>query len=566
MSSFRIQNFGGITPRLSDRLLPANFATDADNCKLWSGEIRPFKDTKEVPSTLKPGLIKSLYYLNGFWLSWEVDVDVVRGSIPGDSTGRIYYTGDGPPKVTNVGVATTTAPYPTAYYLLGVAAPSVAPTLVVGGGGTGVPEITYYVYTFVTGLDEEGPPSPPSAQISMLNGQAVTISGFSSPTTPNVTRKRIYRTQTGSTTTSYLFVAEIPVAQTTYTDTIIDALLGETLPSIGWEPPNANLRGLVSHPNGFLAGFVGNQLFISAPYQAHAWPPEYAKVFDYPIMALGVYGNTIVVATTGYTYLVYGSEPKNLTVDKLPDPYPCVSKRSMVSGDKGVVYATNEGLVWVGYGGLQVITRDIITRDEWKLWSPTTIHGVIFDGRYIGFYLNNSAADFNSVDPIGGGFIFDYNDRATGVDQRDKLTTLGFYASASYANPEVNLHIIKRKNKLNVLGSWEEGSSYIPYVWKSKSLVSPYLSTFAAAKVVGGHKRTSGVLPNRYVRFKLIVGEQVKYDRLVKTSEPFRLPRFFREVEPWSLQVEGTEYVQEIHMATSIEELKEASGGANVAG
>lgn len=557
MPSIRVQNFGGIAPRISGRLLPPNSATLAENCKLWSGEIRPFRAPRRDDAVVKSGMVETIYNLNGYWLSWNGDVDVVRGFIPGDTTGRVYFTGDGKPKVTNVSMATGSTPYPAQSFDLGVNAPSPAPTLVVGTGGSGTPALRYYVYTFVTAFEEEGPPSVPSNGVNSLDGQQVTLSGLSTSTSQNVTRIRIYRLVTGSSNTEYLFVDEIPIGQTSYVDTVLSPEFGEAMVSQEWYAPPVNMVGLVSHPNGFLAGFVGNQLYVSESYQPHAYPPKYVKVFDYPIVAVGLYGNTFVVATTGFVYLVSGVDPRNLTVEKLPDPYPCVSKRSMASGDRGVLYASNDGLVQVGYGGLQVITRDVLSRDEWRHWNPRTIHGVIYDGRYIGFYLRDQGQDYSLVDPVGEGFIFDYNDRATGVDQRDKLTTLNFYATAVYANPDTEMHYVMRFKRNNNLFEWEAGRGFLNYRWKSKAFVMPYLTSFGAMKVVALHEWRDNPDSGREVTVEVIVGTQVKYRRVVKTNEPFRLPRFYREVEPWYVYVEGTEFVQEIHMATSMDELKE---------
>lgn len=557
MPSIDIQNFGGIAPRLSDRLLPQNAATIAENCKLWSGEIRPFRAPRIDDTVLKDGMLETVHNINGFWLSWNGDVDVVRGFIPGDTTGRVYYTGDGKPKVTNVSLATEAAPYPAKAYDLGVEAPAAAPTAVPGTGGAGASASRFYLYTFVTTFDEEGPPSNPSIGLNVANGQVVTLSAFSAPTLPNVDRIRIYRTDTGTSGTEFVFVDEIPVGQASYVDTVLEADLGERLVSQQWYPPPANMIGLVSHPNGFVAGFIGNQMYVSEPYQPHAYPPEYVKVFDYPIVALGVYGNTIVVATSGFTYLVSGVDPRNLTVEKLPDPYPCVSKRSMASGDRGVLYACNSGLVWVGFGGIQVVTRDVLTRDEWKAYNPATIHGVIYDGHYIGYYLYDQGQDYTLVDPAGAGFIFDYTDRATGIDQRDKLTTRTAYATAVYTDPDSQLYSVMRKGRHNILVQSEMGEGYIPYRWRSKAFVMPYITSFGAAKVVARYAWKDDPPTGREVRFTLIVGTKVKYSRMVKTNEPFRLPRFYREVEPWYVQVEGTEFVCEIHIATSMNELNE---------
>lgn len=553
MPSLRVQNFGGIAPRISDRLLPTELATVAENCDLSSGEIRAYNNLRlDSDISLSGGEVQTIYNLDGYWLSWSSDVDVVRGFVPGDLTGRIYYSGDGPPKSTDRILATTAAPYPSGSYPLALQPPQNNPTLLFGSNpGSGSPKVRFYIYTFVTGYGEESAPSPVSGGVEALDGQSIVLGEMAISSHPNALSKRIYRTSTGTTSTEYLFVAEIPNTTITFTDEILEVNLGERLVSEDWLPPPDNLSGLVAHPNGFITGFVGNQLYVSEAYQPHAYPAEYVKVLDYPIVAVGVFGNTFVVTTTGYTYLVTGITPRNLTVERLPDPYPNVSKRSLVSGDRGVIYGSNDGLIWVGYGGLQVVTRDVLTRKEWSRWNPNTLHGVAYDGKYVGFYRDSQVvpSPFNRVE--GAGFMFDYGDRATGISARDRLTTLNFYASASFASPTVNLHFVV-PNPNSTLAEWNAGSGLLGFKWRSKAFVMPYLTTFAAAKVVNDFKGP--------VNFRLVVGNRERYSRTVVSSEPFRLPRFYREVESWFVEVSGVSDIQEIHLSTSMQELAEGDG------
>ena len=554
MPSIRIQNMGGISPRLSDRLISQASATIAQNCKLGSGEIRPYRSARLDAAPLKTGFIESIHNINGFWLSWNGDVDVVRGFVPNDTTGRFYYTGDGKPKVSNISLATSMQPYPSFGYDLGVPAPTTRLTATLGVGGSGTPVPVVYVFTSVTSFEEESPPSPVSVAINVPPGATVQLSNIAPSVQANVNRTRIYRTSVGTSTTEYLFVAEIPSNQPTFTDNVREIDLKERLISTEWAPPPNNMIGIISHPNSFLAGFVGNQLILSEQNQLHAFPKKYVRSFDFPIVALGIYGSTIVVATTGFIYLVSGTDPRAMSVERLPDPYPCVSKRSLVSADRGVIFASNEGLVWVGYGGLQIISRDVMSRDDWQKYNPSSMHGISYDGKYIGFYLTDGGRDYTLFDPVGQGFIFDYNDRATGVDQKDKLTTLDFYPTAAYANPDTNFFFVKREQRKNNLYEWEAGSLFLPFVWKSKAFIMPYLTSFGAAKVVCRNRKTTS---GKTVKINIYVADKLVFTRFVITNEPFRLSRFYRAVDPWYVEVIGTEDVQEIHLATSVEELKE---------
>jgi hypothetical protein len=144
MPAFALTNFSGITPRIAPRLLADNMAQTATNCKLLSGELRSWKNPLTVNTPSKVGDILSVFRLasgtTDYWLHWITDVDAVHGPIAGDTTQRVYYTGDGTPKKTNLSMATTgggTA-YPIASYELGVPAPATAPVAALSGTGTGI--------------------------------------------------------------------------------------------------------------------------------------------------------------------------------------------------------------------------------------------------------------------------------------------------------------------------------------------------------------------------------------------------------------------------------------------
>ena len=92
-------------------------------------------------------------------------------------------------------------------------------------GGNSDAELDYetsYVYTFVSAYGEEGPPSPASTVITTDNNMTVALSALetsSTITNLNLSKKRIYRSNTGSNTTEFQFVAEVALAVATYTDT-----------------------------------------------------------------------------------------------------------------------------------------------------------------------------------------------------------------------------------------------------------------------------------------------------------------------------------------------------------
>ena len=79
---------------------------------------------------------------------------------------------------------------------------------------------TSYVYTFVSAYGEEGPPSAASTVITTDDNAVITVSNLSTAGAKSNNNfgsgavKRIYRSNTGSNTTAFQFVAEVPMATT----------------------------------------------------------------------------------------------------------------------------------------------------------------------------------------------------------------------------------------------------------------------------------------------------------------------------------------------------------------
>ena len=373
MPAIKIMGFDGLVPRMSATLLSDNQAQIAENVKLHSRELRFWRGSTAQSATMVANT-RSIYkyYASSptpYWLVWASEgVDVVASPITDTTDYRIYYTGDGVPKKTNEALASTGAgAYPRGWLNMGVPAPTGAPTLATDGG-SGTTEQRAYVYTYVStfgSLKEESAPSPPTS-ISTLPGGTVTVKGFTTaPTTNyNITHRRIYRSVTGATTDSYQFVAEIPVATTSYDDTKTVAQLGETITTIGWTPPPSNLAGLVALPGGALAGFSGNTIYFSEPFYPHAWPTRYAINVPSKIVGFGVFGTFVAVMTDRYPYIINGGIPGAMSVERVPSLEPCISKQSIISNEGGVMYASPNGLMQIGPGAVGIQTNALFRRDE----------------------------------------------------------------------------------------------------------------------------------------------------------------------------------------------------------
>jgi hypothetical protein len=475
MPSIKLQGFSGIVPRIGPTGLQDQNAVVAQNVKLQSGELRPWRKPV-VEFTPLNDAVQTIYRLSNAstsaWLEWESDVDVVAGPVADTTDYRIYYTGDGTPKKTNWSLATTgSGAKPVDHYDLGVPAPTVAPTLGASGGSAPT-EVRAYVETFVSTFGsvlEESAPSPAGTVTCNSSGATVNLSVLN--TAPagdyNITHRRIYRTVTGATTVTYNLVVELPIATVAYADTKTVAELGIELPSTYYEEPLDDLTGLVAMPNGMLAGFVGNQVWFCEPYLPHAWPSIYMRTTDFPIVALGVFGNTLVVATEKNPYLMTGSHPSSMSEEKLPLVQPCVSKRSLAYDQYGVLYASPDGIVGISPGSQDLITAALFTRDEWQTFLPTTMLGAIYNNHYVGFHSTATGASAivlarNDTPPLTK---LEFPAAAVFVEE----TTGDLYAVSSVDNAVYKLDA----NPVNNMS----------YEWRSKKFVLPRPASFAAFQV-----------------------------------------------------------------------------------
>jgi hypothetical protein len=131
-----IPNLRGSAPRVAPQLLPDNAASRVINARLQSGDLEAWRQFALTHELANENSAQTIYLLSDRWLSWEVDVDVARGAIPGDTTFRTYLTGPDVypnPRFTNYALATTGAePFPVTTRPLGVPAPESQPTLVAG--------------------------------------------------------------------------------------------------------------------------------------------------------------------------------------------------------------------------------------------------------------------------------------------------------------------------------------------------------------------------------------------------------------------------------------------------
>lgn len=547
MAVISLKNFSGVAPRITPNKLGPEMAQTADNVRLLAGTLSSWNTSNTVASGFASGATSTIYRYGidltsdtQYWFHWTADVDVVKGALSGDQTERTYFTHPtlGARMTYNslaVGLVGGSGDYPWASRPLGIPAPTSAPSgAVTTEGDTSVTaESRVYVYTFISELGEEGPPSDVSNIVTIhAEGGVTTLSGLQ--TTPPtgysgyITGKRIYRTLPGSLSTEFQFVDEIPISQATYADSVAGSALGEVIPSVNWYPPVSGAFGLTQMANGIMLVFKGYDIYPSEAYIPSAYPPGYSLSVDFPIVGAAAAGTTAVIATTGHPYLLTGSDPSALSLVKLEDPQACVSKRSIASVSGGVMYASPDGLIFVSVTGqVNNMTAGLFSRKEWQALVPSSIHGYYHDGRYHGFYNNGTVAR---------GFIFDPS-QGTGA-----FTFTDTYATAGYSDLVQDALFLKVGT--NIV-KWNSSSTPTTFVWRSAIFEAPSPVNIGCAKVVA---------KSYPVTFTLVADGVTRHTQTVANSSPFRMPSGYR-AKFFEIQLSGTNEVLSAHIANSIEEL-----------
>lgn len=394
-----------------------------------------------------------------------------------------------------------------------------------------VPETRTYVYTLVSAYGEEGPPSDASTVATLDPTQSVTVSlpAGAPAGAYNITLKRIYRSSTVGNQAQFQYVAEVPVATSSYVDTKAQADLGEILLTEHWYPPPTGMKGLKMMANGVAVGFVGNTVWFSEPNLPHAWPHSYT--LDYEIVGLATYGQTVVALTKAFPYLLQGVDPAAMARTKMELPQSCVSKRSIVETGDGVIYASPDGLVSIGSNGIGVATQSVMSRDQWQAYKPESIIAYLYNGRWHGFYTDaNNARGLIILDMTGQGAYMTVSD----VNSSSAVTA-GFQDASTDT-----LYLAQGGSIVR----FDRGTAFT-YLWRSKIFRMPHHVNFSVGQV-----RSSGTP----VTMRVYADGVLRHTQTVTSSTHFRLPSGFKALD-WYFELEGDQEITEAFLATSVAEL-----------
>jgi hypothetical protein len=381
-----------------------------------------------------------------------------------------------------------------------------------------------YVYTLVSDWGEEGPPSTPSEEIVVSPNEEVILSGMDDNAPypyGNVSKKRIYRTATSSAGTFFYFVAEIPIADASYTDLLTDASLGEVLSTEGYFPPDDALTGLIALQSGFYVGFVGRTVKHSYPYLPYAWNPAYDIEAKNPVVAVVEAPGGYYILTQDEPEMVQGTGPEDIQRISIQFNQGCSSRHGVVKYGGSVLYPSPDGIVSLSGLSPSLVTSNVFTREQWAAFSPSTMIGAIHDGQYHLVSENTH-------------LIWDIE---TGMFVTSDVRSDAFYVN----NQEDLLYYVLGQ----AIYKWRQGTDYLTLKWRSREFSMAMNSVPACCRV------DAEVYP---VTLRLLADDAEVLELTLNDDRARKLPMLRRE-RYWAIEVESAGQINTIRVGKNIREL-----------
>lgn len=538
MPTVSIKAFDGIKPVVDPIQLEVGSAQIASNVKLISGALQPLKGTTTLRALTK--VAPQTIYRYGssnveteHWLEFLARTDVMRSPIADNQYGMLYWADGTGVRYAPNSLIISGSSYPGASYILGIPAPASTPTISGTAPDAAANTVSLTaVYTYVSTFGEEGPPSVASGVVSINSEESITVSGMSTAPTGaySIATKRIYLSSTAGSSTEFQFWKEVPVATTSTSGSYSQSALGEVLPSADWVAPPTNLTGLRMMANGIAVGFVENTAYASEPNLPHAWPHQYPA--DYRIVAVGTFGQSAAFLTDAFPYVLSGVDPASMSFEKLSLPQACVSIESVVETGNAVYYASPDGLVMIGSGGIDIATKGLLSPEQWREYNPSSIKAAVHEQRYIGLFTRTNGER--------GVMIFDFSGSGATFTTTDINSAAAI--TAMHHDPRTDtLYLAQGTNIVR----YDRGTA-LTYNWRSKIFRAGFPMNFGFGQLVA----------NAYpVTFKVYADGQLRVTKTVNDNNLFRLPSGFRATD-WEIEISGTSRVTQATMTTSTSEAK----------
>lgn len=592
MTAARISPFGGMIPATDETLLPEINASLAKNTWVYQGTVQGIPTPKVLRTNTDDTITKvyripnnytdAQHLVDSVWMEFtNIDTDVVRSVVIDDAFDRYYWAAPSlvPQYNTRVRIANGDPSF-----TLGVPQPPT-PVLNIVGGVSATQRSTAYVLTYVSAYGEEGPPSNPVDGTGKVDASWNLTWAAADPNdlgvTRNLTLVRIYRTVTAlDGTTTYFFVDEKPIATVAYSDTKTDAQvsLNELLSSTTWSAPPTDMVGLISLSNGMLAGFRKNEVWFCEPYRPHAWPAQYTITTEFPIVGLGVMGQTLVVLTQGYIHTATGISPSNISIVKLAGILPCTSRGGILSAPEGVYFPSPAGLILVSGAGVLNVTKELIRKDKWLEYAQTsTLRAVRLNNAYYGFgsarfgvfdedAFDNDAFTQEDFSGARAGILIDPTSQSVAFNILSSEDAIVNVMTDAWSG-EV---FIIRNGETQWIDIGDVNTIRDPYVWRSKLFQAEDKKNFVAQKVyfntpswlpalnpVPNASLVQALADDQWGLVRCYADGRLVHTRELRVSgEQMRLPSGFK-ADFWQWEIEARVELKSFQAATSTDELRQ---------
>jgi hypothetical protein len=219
-----------------------------------------------------------------------------------------------------------------------------------------------------------------------------------------------------------------------------------------------------------------------------------------------------------------------------------------------VYYPGPNGLVSISPNGVQNITQQLITKEEWgRDFSPTYLRACRYQQGYLAIRAVDNMADRTA-------FYFDLSKLETAVTELSEFD-YGRNAQGDVWSGEI---FIVRNNEVQHYDP--QTTQFLPYRWKSKEFTYPFKNNFAVYELFWDPDRadlTSTDAPDICpvgvpAHVKVWADRVLVYDEDVPTNQDaIRLPSGFKALA-WQFEISGRAPVYAFHVASTLKELRGA--------
>lgn len=480
-----IAEFGGIAPRFPDLQLKIPFAIAAQNCAYERAQLRavckPLKSFTNIAASTIASTPRSIFHYKPdtieYLLSFSELAYCVQNPLPNDAWKRVYWLkpSEGTIKYGDATVVTAgNGPYPAsaAGYLLGVPEPTGKPILtrIPYNASVADPEktdgkIPYYkafTYAWITKYGERSgmyAPTDGSAigTIKVYEGDKIEVSQLDTGVSGNYPMgagafKELYCTDTSG---NWRIVGKYPIGVSTVQ---FDPFALDSSPvatNASNEVPPTGLKGIAMSHYGFMYGWKGKTLCVSDYLQMNSWNSDNQKQLAHNIVGVIPNNNGAIVITDGGVYVAMGTSPSNIDCPVVQGSVGCVSVESIVDMGGFAMFATADGIAVCDGTTFQIVTEDVILRNQFDDYLPSGFRCFRHIDRYI-IAVGNLTAMLNPTatnsklmplewdHPFVGGFThrldnkFYFVDASNNVllfDGDDATTGTGYWKSPTVRAP-----------------------------------------------------------------------------------------------------------------------------------